>query len=86
METTKNYKPRRRIARHIPFGYKLDPHDDGWLVPVEVELDALNEVMPMIRDKVLSLSEATAWLEYETGRVITNEGLRKRVKTEYEND
>jgi hypothetical protein len=40
----------------------------------------------MIRDKVLSLSEATAWLEYETGRVITNEGLRKRVKTEYEND
>ena len=35
--------PIPRVARTVPFGYELDPEDDGILLPISLELDMLEE-------------------------------------------
>ena len=54
--------------------------EDGvHLEEVEVELKALNKIVPLVKNKVLSLREAATWLEYDTGRPISHTGLNKIV-------
>ena len=67
----------RRSSSTIPFGYKLSESNNEMLEPVEVELEALNKILPMIKDKTLSLREGSMWLTHETGRAISHMGLKK---------
>jgi len=69
----------RRSSSTIPFGYKLDENNTELLTPVPEELEALDKVLPMIKDKVLSLREGAMWLEHSTGRSLSHMGLKKIV-------
>ena len=47
------------------------------LEEVEEELKALNKIVPLIKNKVLSLREGAMWIEHDTGRSISHMGLKK---------
>tara|TARA_X000001316_G_scaffold6462_1_gene1573 strand:- start:539 stop:763 length:225 start_codon:yes stop_codon:yes gene_type:complete len=67
---------KRRNSSTIPFGYKLQ-EDGVHLEEIQEELKALNKVVPLVKNKVLSLREGAIWLEYDTGRSISHTGLKK---------
>jgi hypothetical protein len=67
----------RRSSSTIPFGYKLSESNNQMLEAIPAELSVLNKVLPMIRDKTLSLREGSMWLTHETGRSISHMGLKK---------
>jgi hypothetical protein len=50
------------------------------LEPVQEELDMLEKVIPLIKDRSLSLRDGSIWLTHETGRAISHMGLKKIVK------
>mgnify|MGYP003118011097 CR=1 FL=1 len=68
---------QRRTSSTIPFGYSLNESDPQFLKEVPEQLEALNKIVPMIKDKTLSLREGSVWLEYETGRKLSHMGLKK---------
>lgn len=67
---------KRRSSSTIPFGYKL-MEDGTHLEEIEDELKALNKIVPLVKNKVLSLREGAMWLEHDTGRSISHMGLKK---------
>ena len=67
---------KRRSSSTIPFGYKLMENGTP-LEEIEVELKALNKIVPLIKNKVLSLREGAMWIEHDTGRSISHMGLKK---------
>jgi len=69
---------RRRSSSTIPFGYILS-EDPKFLEEVPEELEALEKVKPLIKDKTLSLREGAMWLEHTTGRSLSHTGLKKIV-------
>ena len=69
-----------RIARTIPFGYKLNDNDNHLLDPVDYELEALEVARKYI--KQYSYREVANWLTTKTGRTISHVGLRKRLANE----
>tara|TARA_R100001079_G_C4387649_1_gene125883 strand:- start:174 stop:593 length:420 start_codon:yes stop_codon:yes gene_type:complete len=69
-----------RIARHIPFGYKIDPNDNKLLLPIKEELDLLEKAKQLT--KQYSYREVANWLTKNTGRHISHIGLMKRIKNE----
>ena len=69
-----------RVARTIPFGYELDPNDDGILLPIDHELDMLEQAKKYI--KQYSYREVANWLTKNTGRSISHVGLKKRLDNE----
>jgi hypothetical protein len=69
----------RRSSSTIPFGYELDEGNTELLTPVPDQLEALDKVIPMIRDQTLSLREGALFLEFETGRSLSHMGLKKIV-------
>lgn len=77
---TKDWKPIPRVARSIPFGYVVDENDEDILVPVPLELEALEKAK--IHLKQFSYREVARWLEQVTGRYISHVGLKKRVEIE----
>jgi len=68
---------QRRTSSTIPFGYSLNESDPQFLKEIPEQLEALNKIVPMIKDKTLSLREGSVWLEYETGRKLSHMGLKK---------
>ena len=68
---------QRRTSSTIPFGYSLNESDPQFLKEVPEQLEALNKIVPMIKDKTLSLREGAVWLEYQTGRKVSHMGLKK---------
>ncbi len=76
----KNYVPIPRLSRFIPFGYKVDENNDGWFLPIPLELDALEKAKVYL--KQYSSRQVAAWLTKVTGREITHVGLLKRIKNE----
>lgn len=76
------YIPIPRIKRNIeiPFGYCIDETDETLLQPIPKELDAL----AMAKRYLLKYpsTQVAAWLTKQTGRKITSDGLRKRVRAE----
>jgi len=68
---------QRRTSSTIPFGYTLDEDNPKFLEEVPEQLKALDKILPMIKDRTLSLREGTVWLEYETGRKLSHMGLKK---------
>ena len=69
-----------RIARTVPFGYKLDDNDPYILRPIPEELDALEQARKYI--KQYSYREVSNWLSKRTERYISHVGLRKRLAHE----
>ena len=67
----------RRTSSTIPFGYKLNDSDNQMLETVQEELQMLDKILPMVKDKTMSLREGSMWLTHETGRSISHMGLKK---------
>ena len=67
----------RRTSSTIPFGYKLNEDNPELLDPIPEQLEMLNKILPLIKDKTLSLREGSLWLTHETGRAISHMGLKK---------
>ena len=66
-----------RIARIIPFGYKVNETDKELLDPIPYELEALELARKYI--KQYSLRQVANWLTTKTGRDISHIGVRKRL-------
>ena len=71
-------KMLKRRTSTIPFGYR-ESDVEGFLEPIENEIKALTETKEHIVNGSLSLRGAAEQLEYDTGRKISAEGLRKLV-------
>ena len=69
-----------RIARTIPFGYKLNEDDTYLLDPIPYELEAIELGRKYV--KQYSYREVANWLTTKTGRDISHVGLRKRLMHE----
>ena len=66
-----------RIARTVPFGYKVNEDDKELLDPIPYELEAIELARKYI--KQYSLRQVANWLTTKTGRQISHIGLRKRL-------
>jgi hypothetical protein len=73
----------RRTSSTIPFGYELDEHFEGYLKPIENELQMLDEVAEAVFHGEISLGIGVDWLEAETGRRMSRPGLKKHVDKIY---
>lgn len=69
-----------KMARVIPFGYKQSEEDSDLLLPIPEQLDMLEQAKKYT--KQYSWREIANWLSSSTGRTISHEGLRKRLKNE----
>jgi len=69
-----------RIARIIPFGYKLNEENQNLLDPIPYELEAVE--LARKYTKQYSYRQIANWLTKKTGRVISHVGLRKRLMHE----
>jgi len=69
-----------RVTRTIPFGYEVDPNNDKLLQPIIPELEALE----LAKNHILQYTykEVALWLTKQTGRYISDAGLKKRVDIE----
>jgi hypothetical protein len=72
--------PIPKIGRQVPFGYKADDNDDTILIPVVLELQALEIAKKHL--KQYSSRQVANWLTKQTGRTITHAGLLHRIKSE----
>ena len=72
--------PIPRISRTIPFGYEVDLDDPDVLLPIEHQLDMLEQAKKYLRQ--YSYREVANWLTRNTGRDISHVGLRKRLDNE----
>ena len=69
-----------RIARTIPFGYKVNDNDNELLDPISYELEAIELARKHV--KQYSFRQVANWLTTKTGREISHVGLRKRLMDE----
>ena len=76
--------PCPRLSRNIPFGYMIDPTNEKMLLPIVKELEALEEAKGHLK-RGYGLRTVAKWLEGETGRPISHEGLKRRVNTDVSN-
>ena len=67
----------RRTSSTIPFGYELDADFEGYLKPIQEELQILKEVAEAVFHNEISLGIGVDWLEAETGRSMSKPGLKK---------
>lgn len=72
--------PVVRVGRIVPFGYEQDPDDEDILLPIEDELELLEQAKKYL--KQYSLREVAAWLSEVSGRSISHVGLQKRIQLE----
>ena len=66
-----------RIARTVPFGYKINEDDRELLDPIPYELEALELARRHV--KQYSLRQVANWLTTKTGRQISHIGFSKRL-------
>jgi hypothetical protein len=69
-----------RVSRTVPFGYEIDKENDKLLQPVFIELEALELAKRHL--KQYTYKDVAIWLNKQTERYISSEGLRKRIKVE----
>jgi len=72
----------KRKSSTIPFGYKLSENDSSYLEKIPEQLEVLEEIKPLIRDRSISLREGSNWILYKTGRPLSHMGLKKIVENE----
>ena len=49
------------------------------MVEIPEELEALEEIKDLIKDKSISLREGSVWLEFKTGRKLSYQGLKNKI-------
>jgi len=69
----------RKLKGRIPFGYEKDPEDLKLLQPIPEQLEVLEEIKGMVKNKVLSLREGSSWIEHKTGRSLSYQGLKNLI-------
>ena len=69
-----------KVARTVPFGYKLNEEDPDILDPIPHELNKLQQAKKYL--KQYSYREVANWLSTNTGRSISHVGLMKRLTNE----
>ena len=69
---------KKRVARTIPFGYKVNEQDNKLLDPIPEELEAIEQAKNYI--KSCSYREVAGWMQRKTGRYISAPGLMKVLK------
>ena len=79
-EEQKEWMQIPRIARTIPFGYKINEKDKAILDPIPYELEAIELARKHV--KQYSFRQVANWLTTKTGRDISHIGLRKRLMYE----
>ena len=79
-EEQKEWVQIPRIARIVPFGYKLNEEVQDLLDPIPYELEAIE--LARKYTKQYSYREIANWLTKKTGREISHVGLRKRLMHE----
>jgi hypothetical protein len=79
-EEQKEWVQIPRIARIIPFGYKLNNEDPDLLDPIPYELEAIELARKYI--KQYSFRQVANWITKKTDREISHVGLRKRLMYE----
>jgi|TARA_R100001082_G_C4314382_1_gene138291 hypothetical protein len=72
----------RRSSSTIPFGYKLSEKDSAYLEEIPEQLSVLKDISSLVKEKVLSLREGSAWIEHKTGRRLSHVGLKKIIDNE----
>jgi|TARA_R110000803_G_scaffold44996_1_gene95066 hypothetical protein len=79
-EEQKEWVQIPRIARIVPYGYKLNEKDKDLLDPIPYELEAIE--LARKYSKQYSYRQIANWLTKKTGREISHVGLRKRLMHE----
>jgi hypothetical protein len=79
-EEQKEWVQIPRIARIVPYGYKLNEEDKDLLDPIPYELEAIE--LARKYSKQYSYRQIANWLTKKTGREISHVGLRKRLMHE----
>ena len=79
-EEQKEWVQIPRIARIVPFGYKINEKDNELLDPIPYELEALELARKHV--KQYSFRQVANWLTKKTDRIISHVGLRKRLMHE----
>ena len=74
------WTPIPRIARTIPFGYKINKDDSNILDPIPLELDLIEKARKYVNQ--YSYREVSNWITKNSGRYISHVGLRKRLENE----
>ena len=72
----------KRKTSTIPFGYE-DEEVDGYLKPIDDQIEALNVAEDLITAESISLRDACDWIEYKTERRISPVGLKKHIDKKY---
>ena len=72
--------PIPKIARTVPFGYKVNEEDPDILDPIPDELNKLQQAKKYLSQ--YSYREVANWLSTNTGRSISHVGLMKRLTNE----
>ena len=73
----------KRRTSTIPFGYEIDEEVDGYLTPIEDQIEALQVAEDLVTEESISLREACEWIEYKTERRISPAGLKKHIDKKY---
>ena len=74
------WTPIPRIARTVPFGYKINKDDSNILDPIPLELDLIEKARKYVNQ--YSYREVANWITKNSGRYISHVGLRKRLENE----
>jgi len=82
-EGGKEYVSVPQLSRIVPFGYKKDEENQGWLLPIPKELDALEQAKKYL--KQYSYRQVADWLTEASGRQISHAGLKSRIEHEQSN-
>ena len=69
-----------KVARTVPFGYKVNEEDPDILDPIPDELNKLQQAKKYLNQ--YSYREVANWLSTNTGRSISHVGLMKRLTNE----
>ena len=69
----------RKLKGHVPFGYKKEKKE---LIPVPLELEALEDIKQAVINKQLSLRDGSMWLDHKTGRKLSYQGLKNIIDNE----
>ena len=79
-EEQKEWSQIPRIARTVPFGYKVNENDNELLDTIPYELEAIELARKYVNQ--YSYRQVANWLTKKTGRDISHVGLRKRLMHE----
>jgi hypothetical protein len=80
MARYKVYRPIRRRARRVPWGYKVSDTDPKLLEPIPEMLKLLDVAERAWKTGTSSHNQIAAWLTVQSGVPITRAGLKQRIE------